>query len=40
LTGAGLALSGVCARVPILISLHDPGLATGVGDMMVMGVPR
>lgn len=27
LTGAGLALSGVCARVPILISLHRSGAA-------------
>ena len=27
----------VCARVPMLISVRGPGLATGVGDMMVMG---
>src|SRR5206468_3217815 len=29
----------VCARMPMLISVRDSGLATGVGDMMVMGLP-
>jgi hypothetical protein len=30
---------GVCARVPMLISVRDSGWLPGVGDMMVMGFP-
>lgn len=34
-----LGMVAGCARVPMLISVRDFGLATDVGDMMVVGSP-